>query len=106
MNLFKSNVIGTAAKSHPLLSIWSQVHHCFHVLIPQINEYGSTEFFPDLCEVTANVFKMKKSIRSQVSRRTGDRFWVVEYDVILLFGGTELKAQIAWTEKVSHYFPR
>ncbi len=68
----------------------------------QINDHKSTEFFVDLCEVTANVSGMKKSIQSQTNRRRGEtRFWTAEYDVILLFGSTELKAQIAWKEDVS-----
>jgi hypothetical protein len=29
------------------------------------------------------------------------RFYTVNYDIILLFGMTELKAQVAWTECVS-----
>lgn len=60
------------------------------------------ESFVDLCEITANVSKMKKSIQSQPNRRRGEtRFWTATYDVILLFGLTELKAQIAWKEDVS-----
>jgi hypothetical protein len=70
-------------------------------MLPQINEYGSQEFFPSLCEVSANVSRMKQSIRPRGRRKARDKFWVVEYDVILLFGSTELKAQIAWTENVS-----
>ena len=44
---------------------------------------------------------MKQSIRPRGRRKARNKFLVVEYDVILLFGLTELKAQIAWTENVS-----
>ena len=59
--------------------------------------------FPDLCEVTADITKLKGSIRPQTNRR-GTKFFVVEFDVVLLFGLTELKAQIAWTRNVSRRF--
>ena len=34
----------------------------------------------------------------------GGIFYRVDYDLVLLFGMTELKAQVAWRENVSSFF--
>ncbi|KAK2464384.1 hypothetical protein APHAL10511_003531 [Amanita phalloides] len=56
------------------------------------------EFFPDLCTVAADLSKLKKSIKPQTNYKTGAKYFPVEFDVVLLFGLTELKAQIAWMQ--------
>ena len=61
-----------------------------------------TAHFADLCEVTADVTKFKSSIKPHNYR--GAKYYVLEFDIVLLFGLTELKAQIAWTENVGHRF--
>ena len=58
-----------------------------------------TAHFADLCEVTADVTKFKSSIKPHNYR--GAKYYVLEFDIVLLFGLTELKAQIAWTRNVS-----
>ncbi|KAF8624902.1 hypothetical protein AX14_011703 [Amanita brunnescens Koide BX004] len=55
--------------------------------------------FADLCEVTADVTKFKSSIKPHNYR--GAKYYVLEFDIVLLFGLTELKAQIAWTRNGS-----
>ncbi|PFH47317.1 hypothetical protein AMATHDRAFT_6868 [Amanita thiersii Skay4041] len=52
--------------------------------------------FPDLCEITADVTEVKKYIVPQHHGQT--KFYVLDFDVVLLFGLTELKAHIAWKE--------
>lgn len=32
---------------------------------------------------------------------TGEKYYTISYDIVLLFGLTELRAQIAWKEDVS-----
>ena len=59
--------------------------------------------FADICEVTADMTKVKGSIRPRTNHR-GAKYYVLDFDVIILFGLTELKAQIAWTENVGHRF--
>ncbi|KAK2462942.1 hypothetical protein APHAL10511_005140 [Amanita phalloides] len=54
--------------------------------------------FPNLCIVTADVSKVKRLIRPKTSVKTGRPYYELFFDVILLFGLTELKAQIAWKE--------
>lgn len=63
----------------------------------------STVHFVDLCEVTADVTNLKSSIQPRTNNR-GAKYYTVAYEVVLLFGLTELKAQIAWTQNVSHRF--
>ncbi|KAF8632452.1 hypothetical protein AX15_001886 [Amanita polypyramis BW_CC] len=54
------------------------------------------EHFYDTCEVTADLSSFKRHLKPlQNGRREYYRF---EMDVVLLFGLTELKAQIAWME--------
>ncbi|KAK2464380.1 hypothetical protein APHAL10511_003527 [Amanita phalloides] len=56
------------------------------------------DLFPVVCEVTADLSEVKKSIRSRMNYVTGVEYFKLEYDAILLFGLAELKAQIAWIE--------
>ena len=64
----------------------------------------STVHFADLCNITADMTSLKSSIRPRTNHR-GAKYYTVSYDIVLLFGLTELKAQIAWTHNVSHRFP-
>lgn len=68
-----------------------------------MNEHRSTVHFVDLCEITADVTKLKKSIQPQHNPGAA-KYYLLDFDVVLLFGLTELKAQIAWTRNVSHRF--
>lgn len=63
----------------------------------------STVHFTDLCEVTADVTKVKNLIEPQYNRH-GSKYYSLTYDIVLLFGLTELKAQIAWIENVGFTF--
>ncbi|KAF8333722.1 hypothetical protein F5887DRAFT_1080066 [Amanita rubescens] len=55
-------------------------------------------FFPDLCIASADFSELKKSIRPRTNRKNGMRYYDYRFDIILLFGLTELKAQMAWLE--------
>ncbi|KAK2462915.1 hypothetical protein APHAL10511_005113 [Amanita phalloides] len=53
-------------------------------------------FFEDNCEVTADLTQFKRHL---VPQRRGDKeYYRFEMDVVLLFGLTELQAQIAWKQ--------
>ncbi|KAF8626057.1 hypothetical protein AX15_005102 [Amanita polypyramis BW_CC] len=56
------------------------------------------DLFPDLCVVSADVSGVKRSAQSQTNLSTGALYYNLHFDVIFLFGLTELKAQIAWKE--------
>ena len=53
-----------------------------------------------LCTIEADL--SRAPILTQPKATGGGIFYTVYYDVILLFGTTELQAQLAWKEKVSH----
>ncbi len=56
-----------------------------------------------LCTVTADTMAVPK--RRQPPRSAhGSHWYGLSFDIVLLFGLTELKAQIAWTENVCHRF--
>ena len=55
--------------------------------------------YTKLCTIEADLSRVPMLPRSKVGG--GGIFYRVDYDLVLLFGLTELKAQIAWGEKVS-----
>jgi hypothetical protein len=52
-----------------------------------------------MCTIVANTSKLVHSLQPQVSPG-GIIYYDMDYEVILLFGLTELKAQISWMHKV------
>jgi hypothetical protein len=59
--------------------------------------------FTTLCTVTADTSQMAGTL--EPTRGLADiKYYHQEFDVILQFGLTELKAQISWMEKVSINF--
>ena len=55
--------------------------------------------YTELCTIEADLSRVPKHSRPKTSGK--GNFYRVDYDIILLFGMTELNAQIAWKEKVS-----
>ncbi|PFH48911.1 hypothetical protein AMATHDRAFT_5380 [Amanita thiersii Skay4041] len=55
-----------------------------------------TEMFSNICEIVADVSPVKRFLSQQYDQSA--RFYRIDYEVVLLFGHTELKAQIAWKE--------
>lgn len=66
--------------------------------------------FSTLCSVEADTSQISKTlqpIRSATvleGRRRLQVYYKIQFDIVLSFGLTELKAQIAWIEDVSSYF--
>ncbi|KAL0057726.1 hypothetical protein AAF712_008969 [Marasmius tenuissimus] len=54
-----------------------------------------SEQYPALCTVEADI-PDAKAVKCLKTPGTGQRYYRIDYEVILLFGLTELKAQIAW----------
>ena len=52
-----------------------------------------------LCTIEADL--SRAPILSIPKAKGRGKFYRVDYDIVLLFGMTELKAQLAWTENVS-----
>ena len=57
--------------------------------------------FTVLCTITADISRIPLRHRSKTTGK--EKFYRVEFEVVLSFGMTELKAQIAWKEWVSCY---
>lgn len=66
--------------------------------------------FSTLCSVEADTSQISKAlqpIRSAIvleGRRRLQVYYKIQFDIVLSFGLTELKAQIAWMEDVSSHF--
>ena len=57
--------------------------------------------FSTLCDITADASGMTKVPKLGINEKY---YWQQDYSIILLFGLTELKAQISWMEDVRLYF--
>lgn len=62
-----------------------------------------TELFTDVCTVQADTSKATESLRPKLG--PDGFYYSLSFDIILLFGLTELKAQISWMENVSNSLP-
>jgi hypothetical protein len=58
---------------------------------------GKKEHYSKLCMITADLSHLNLNPRKG---RQGKTYFRVDYEIVLLFGLTELKAQIAWKENV------
>jgi len=74
------------------------------MLVKETETYKILDFFADLCIVSADFSEMKESIGPQTNWKTGERYYECRFDIVLLFGLTELKAQVAWMENVGCTF--
>jgi len=54
--------------------------------------------------VSADISQFKKCARPRTDGTNGEKYYEWHFDVILLFGLTELKAQVAWMENVGRTF--
>jgi hypothetical protein len=59
--------------------------------------------FSTLCTVTADTRQMAKTLKP-CRGVDGGQYYRFDHNIILLFGLTELKAQISWMEDVSVIF--
>ena len=72
----------------------SHINHLFSVL----DELVFADNFTKLCTIEADLSRV---IVTQPKAKGKGIFYKVHYDIILLFGMTEFKAQVAWRENVS-----
>jgi hypothetical protein len=68
-------------------------------LPPYENSLTRPEMFSTLCTVQADLSQMTKTLKPRRGRK-GVQFYQQDYDVVLLFGLTELKAYISWMDNV------
>lgn len=55
------------------------------------------DMYKRVCDITVDLSRMEQPPLPKVDGTKG-KFYRVSYDVILLFGSTELQAQVAWKE--------
>ncbi|KAK0476521.1 hypothetical protein EDD18DRAFT_1385271 [Armillaria luteobubalina] len=55
------------------------------------------DMYPVLCSVTADTREAAKGLKL-LRRPDGNSYFTLKFDIILLFGKPELKAQICWKE--------
>ncbi|KAF8554802.1 hypothetical protein OG21DRAFT_1522180 [Imleria badia] len=55
--------------------------------------------FTEMCKVVANTSKLVRSLQPEVAL-DGSVYYEFDYEIILLFGLTELKAQISWMHEI------
>ncbi|KAG8822094.1 hypothetical protein FRC17_009653 [Serendipita sp. 399] len=51
-----------------------------------------------LCSVQADLSHLLPHLTQQKSATTGSKYWMVQFKVLITFGGTRLKARLQWTE--------
>lgn len=56
--------------------------------------------YSTLCHVEADTSALSAGLNAQPRRKNRQAYYKMEYDIILSFGLTELKAQICWKERV------
>ena len=54
-----------------------------------------------LCTIEADLSRAPRLLIPKAKKR-GGLYYRVDYDIVVLFGATELKAQLAWKEFVSN----
>ncbi|KAF9025800.1 hypothetical protein BDZ89DRAFT_1016644 [Hymenopellis radicata] len=65
---------------------------------PRWRDEESDDVYPALCTVTANTREAAKGLQMKRRRDNNEPYFTLNYDIILIFGRTELKAQVAWKE--------
>lgn len=56
--------------------------------------------YSNLCHIEADTSALSARLKAQPRRRNRQPYYEMEYDIVLSFGLTELKAQFCWKENV------
>ncbi|KAF8305225.1 uncharacterized protein EI90DRAFT_2244419 [Cantharellus anzutake] len=51
-----------------------------------------------VCEITADLSNLRGGLVEKISREQGGKYWLLDYNVVIEFGDTELRAYLEWTE--------
>ncbi|RXW25676.1 hypothetical protein EST38_g182 [Candolleomyces aberdarensis] len=69
-----------------------------HLAEPRWRDFDSASYSL-LCMIKVDVTNILKNTKATRQSSTQGKFYRLEYDLVLIFGCTEFKAQIAWKEK-------
>lgn len=83
---------------------WAPISVTYSV-VASLNKLSAliAERYSTLCKVNVDLSKMGKAL-GPYKGADGRIFYKANFDIVLLFGLTELKAQVCWKEKVSWGF--
>ena len=76
-------------RSYPLRPLFRYVYHL-----------RMLDLYEKVCSIEADLTQVE--YHKKYNENTGVPYYLTDFDVILLFGLTELKAQIAYMEDVGH----
>jgi len=51
-----------------------------------------------VCEITADLSNLRGGLVEKISRGNGRQYWLLDYNVVIEFGDTELHAYLEWNE--------
>jgi hypothetical protein len=85
---------------------WLNVEQClaFHRWSKLTLISSNSASFSTLCTIHADLSELSRTLLPQKSVLDRSDYYQVDFEVIILFGLTELKAQISWKHKVSASF--
>ena len=72
-------------------------YHCWSRLTLTLSNSAS---FSTLCKIEANLSDLARTLRPQKSASDQSDYYTVDFEVVILFGQTELKAQVCWKHQV------
>lgn len=95
-----STVIGV---SFPMLPSWIQIlvckkMHCYHPNF--LISFSYLELYSELCTIEVDLSHLSHTSNVQTIRSGSGMYYKVAYELIMLFGGTEIEVQLCWKENV------
>jgi hypothetical protein len=60
--------------------------------------------FQEACKIRANLQNLEGALVSGMGKH-GSRYWTLQFDVCIRFGGTEIESYLEWEENVSLFDP-
>ena len=92
----RSGKMLTPVRNH---SQFIHLYSLFFGVLDDIYFFWGADNYTKLCTIDADLSRVPLLPKSKASG--SGSFYRLDYDIVLLFGMTELKAQVAWKENVS-----
>ena len=61
------------------------------------------ELYSELCTIEVDLSHLSHTSNVQTINKLGGVYYKVAYELVMLFGGTEIEAQLCWKENVCFY---
>jgi len=94
-----STVIGA---SLPMLLSWIQIQVKIHPYYPISSSFISLhpELYFELCTIEVDLSHLSGTSNVQSIQKHSGVYFKVVYELVMLFGGTEIEVQLCWKENV------